>query len=164
MFFAVTTQKAVLIAHSDTHRIALRPDKSIPDVSDGLDAPNYPSGMATNNRWLDWGMRLRAHVKERKDVSWTKIAEKLDTTEGAVRHWCNGTRDINLKDFFRLCEVAEADAPQILFGRVSLGDVQKKQLGELVASVLESDPSVAPHYARLIGGIQQDKPGPKKKS
>lgn len=106
--------------------------------------------------WLDWGRRLRAHVREQPDISWAKIARDLDISEAAVRHWCNGTRDINLADFFRLCAAAKADPAQILFGRVIVTDDQRRRLGDLVMSVLESDPATTPGYGSLITSIKRD--------
>lgn len=71
----------------------------------------YPRPMGING----WAKRLREHLKARK-VTQEQLAEKLEVTQGAVAHWLSGRRDINLRDFIRLCVAADADAKTILFG------------------------------------------------
>lgn len=65
--------------------------------------------------WQDWGKRLRAHAKAR-NVDWRPLITELDVTDAGFRHWLNGTRSPKMKDFFRMCEYAKADARLILFG------------------------------------------------
>lgn len=67
----------------------------------------------------EWGVRLRRHIKA-TGKSMGEIAELMDVTEGALRHWLNGTRKINLSEFEQLCAVAEADMAVILVGRPAL--------------------------------------------
>lgn len=110
-----------------------------------------------HGNWSDWGKRLRAHVRETDGVTWAGIAKDLDQSESGIRHWCNGTREINLVDFFRLCAAAKADPAQILFGGIKLTDEHRKILSEAVITVLESDPAVLPHYAPLIRNITKDR-------
>jgi transcriptional regulator with XRE-family HTH domain len=63
---------------------------------------------------LGWGLRFRQFAKA-KELSLAQIAEKLDLSESAVRHWTNGTRDINLSDFLLLCRAAGLDPATVLF-------------------------------------------------
>lgn len=80
---------------------------------------------------LGWGARFREQAKER-GLSLGQIAGKLDLAESTVRSWTNGTRDINLADFLKLCEAAEIDAALVLFaGKVDakflvIGDAWSK--------------------------------------
>jgi transcriptional regulator with XRE-family HTH domain len=66
-----------------------------------------------------WAAALDAHVKASKTVTWAKIAARLDMTEGGIRHWRNGTREIKLNEFLALCKAASADPKAILQGRAS---------------------------------------------
>lgn len=49
-------------------------------------------------------------------LQWGDIADAMEMSESALRHWLNGTREPNLSDFVKLCQVVKADACQILFG------------------------------------------------
>lgn len=62
----------------------------------------------------EWAARF---TKERKarSVSLATIAARLHLTEGAVRHWINGTRTASVNDFMRLCKAAGIDPGVILF-------------------------------------------------
>lgn len=142
--------------HIDTYRIGRHPATSIPAVSDVPDGHVYPLQMAEKTgNWEHWGARLRAHVKDQQ-IQWAKIAEGIEQAESTIRSWCNGTREINLRDFFRLCAAANAEPAQILFGRMTITDDQRMRLGNLVVSVLESDPTVAQHYAPMVSEIKRD--------
>lgn len=105
--------------------------------------------------WRDWSTRLRAHLKE-KPKPRGEIAAALGIGEAALRHWLNGTRNLNLEDFFRLCDAAEADPLLILFGPTPMTDEMKRRLGDAVVKVLESDTSANPHYLEFIGTIKKD--------
>lgn len=76
-----------------------------------LVTPAYSWGMG----WEGWGTRLKAHMKGRK-VTQDDIAEHMGVSQGAVAHWLKGRREVNLKDFFRVCEFVQADPQEILFG------------------------------------------------
>lgn len=99
----------------DTYSIARPFPKSIPFVSDGTLTRLYDSFMERGT-WLDWGKRIRAHVALR-ELSWGSVADRMGVTEAGLRHWLNGTRDINLVDFFSLCGAIDADPSEMLFGR-----------------------------------------------
>lgn len=86
--------------------------------------------MPPRDPWAGWGQRLRAHVKEKR-IPWEKVAARVGESGVAistVRSWLNGTRDINLVDFFALCKAAEADPAAILFGVSSLTPEQRQLL------------------------------------
>lgn len=152
MLDAITPENLTWFLHGDTYGIAISGLRSIPTVSDTPREGPYPYAMRKNTDWLDWGDRLRAHVREQK-ISWTSIASALDQHESGIRHWCNGTRDINLVDFFRLCGAAGADPQAILFGEPLVTEEQKRQLGEAVISVLgQNTLSPLPVPQRAAGG------------
>jgi len=97
------------------------------------------------NGWRHWGHRLRLHVRESRRT-WGKLAEQLEVTEGTLRHWCNGTREINLTTFFSLCEKAEADPHLILFGQPYLNEESARQMGSQLTAMLAHDASLNPRY------------------
>jgi transcriptional regulator with XRE-family HTH domain len=70
------------------------------------------------------------------------LAERLGMSESALRSWLNGNREVNVTDFFRLCDVAKADPRRILFGRVGLSAAQKRALGQRIVESLEADTAV----------------------
>lgn len=98
--------------------------------------------------WLDWGRRFRIHCREH-GIRMAALAETLGRTEAGLRHWTNGTREINLSEFFKLCKAASADPSAILFGRLLMSEEQRKHLGELALSILESDPSSSDGYNKM---------------
>lgn len=97
------------------------------------------------NSWTHWGERLRQHVKE-SHRKWSDIAETMDLSEGSLRHWCNGTRDINLKDFFRLCESTGADAHLILFGKPNLHHDAAHDINPELVDLITQDAAINPRY------------------
>lgn len=102
---------------------------SIPFVSDRNLCSGYYQRMLED--WRGWAERLRAH-KKAHHMKWALVAERMELEESAIRHWLNGTRQINLVDFFRLCKVMEADPQYILFGDSTLDNDQKKALAMLL--------------------------------
>lgn len=111
--------------------------------------------------WKSWGLRFRNQLKDRgKNLAY--VAEKMtdkngdQMSESAVRSWTNGTRKINLEDFFRACEVAELNPAVILFGHPIMSEDEKKRIGALIVSVLEADTSANPDYGDTITKIRND--------
>lgn len=78
--------------------------------------------------WETWGKRLKQHMKD-VELTQDAVAERLEVTQGSIAHWVNGRREINLADFFRLCEAAKADPQRVLFGDTEtytvLADLQR---------------------------------------
>jgi transcriptional regulator with XRE-family HTH domain len=64
-----------------------------------------------------WGKRLKAWTRTAQ-ITQDYLAGKMDVTQGTVANWLSGRREINLSDFFKLCEFAGVDAQYILFGTV----------------------------------------------
>lgn len=92
---------------------------AIPYVSDIAPLRIYDVRMAKTSRKSKataWATALDAHVKASKTVTWAKIAGGMDMTEGGIRHWRNGTREIKLTEFLSLCRHAGADPATILHG------------------------------------------------
>lgn len=153
--FTVFTKKLVWFGHFDTYGIGPNRQKSIPIVSDALEPLRYYFPMTQHtDPWKHWGLRLKVHLKE-TDGSLAKLAEKMlkpdgePMTEGALRHWTNGTRQPNLSDFFELCRLAKADPVHILFGRPLMSAELKTQIGEMASSIFGADPSADPDYAKM---------------
>lgn len=108
--------------------------------------------------WKEWGMRLRAHLREKdRNLAW--LALETNLAESTLRSWTNGTREINLSDFFMLCQTAKLDPATILFGHPLMTPEHKRQIGQLAATIIEADPSAAPHYGKLIKSIKKQRPG-----
>ena len=140
----------------DTYGIKQSKRKSIPFVSDRNSLFRHDSAMPTNDIWRAWGKRFRVQAKE-KGKTLAQVGERMDLAESTIRSWTNGHREINLTDFFRLCEAAEVDAAHVLFGQIGLNAEQKKAIGTLFTSFLEADPSVTPGYVSVMDGIRADK-------
>jgi hypothetical protein len=68
-------------------------------------APKLGPKPKATEAWESWGSRMRAHIK-RRGLKWNQIAELMEM---------NGTRSINLREFFQLCTVVDADPAIILF-------------------------------------------------
>lgn len=49
-------------------------------------------------------------------MTWAKIAAKMDMTEGGIRHWRNGTREIKLTEYLALCRAAGVQPAALLSG------------------------------------------------
>ena len=77
-----------------------------------------------------WRLRLKQHMKH-VGVTQEKVAEAMGVTQGAVAHWLKGRREINLTEFFDLCEHAVADPEEMLFGTRS-GEALVGELRELL--------------------------------
>lgn len=105
--------------------------------------------------WKSWGQRIRVHMREKK-LRPVNVAASLEMSDSALRSWLNGTRQINLSDFFRLCDVVKADPRQMLFGSPGLSPEQRQALGEAVANLLENDTAVHPNYPQLVQRLQKD--------
>jgi len=80
---------------------------------------------------LGWGRRFREYVTD-KETTLADVAERIGRAESTIRSWTNGTRDINLKEFFELCDAAGLDPASVLFaGKVDakfleIGDAWSK--------------------------------------
>jgi hypothetical protein len=113
------------IRHRDTYSIRKKLKNAIPYVSDGNRPPKYHPAMSLLDSWESWGRRLRQHVKDH-EIKWEDVASELGVAESTIRSWLNGTREINLSDFVRLCKAAKADASQILFADAPTSETIKK--------------------------------------
>lgn len=69
---------------------------------------------------------LAEHVRSSRTLTWTQIADALDKTDGAVRHWRNGTRDIKLAEFVDLCNAAGASPVNILTQALAIEGSQSR--------------------------------------
>lgn len=131
--------------HNDTHSIAHHYYLSIPDVSDGHGAlPYYP--WMENDSWKNWGPRFKALAKENGETLAT-VAEKMGLTEAALRHWTNGTREINLTDFIEMCSVAGVHPSLVLFDGPPMDPDTKRQIGDL-AKKLDADIGPMPDFKK----------------
>lgn len=114
---------------------------AIPPVSSVASAPIYSFGMATKTKyaWEGWGGRFK---KAAAANNWTikRLAGRKDAVakEAALRHYSNGTRDIKLRDFFKLCEQAEVDPHDILFGKLALTSSEKKVIANEIVEQLDT--------------------------
>lgn len=93
-------------------------------------SPSLPEDPAY---WKGWAGRLRAHCKH-YGFGLAQVAERMGRAESTVRSWTNGTRDMNLSEFFVLCDAARADPAAMLFGHLTLTSQQKDLVRALRAS------------------------------
>jgi transcriptional regulator with XRE-family HTH domain len=84
-----------------------------------------------NYNWKEWGTRFRLAIAD-KELNLATLAERCGKAESTVRSWVNGTRDLNLKDFFLLCEKADLDPRLVLFDTVehALEDNDLRRISE----------------------------------
>lgn len=77
---------------------------------------DYIGIMGKRPVWQDWGTRFRHACRDKPTPLTTKdVADRLGMAESSVRSWLNGTREINLSDFFRLCDAVGIDPATVLF-------------------------------------------------
>lgn len=130
----------------DTYRIGLGRGLSILPVSHAPAGPFYDARMVGD--WKTWGRRFKELAKENGHTL-VSLSEQMELTDAALRHWTNGTREINLSTFFRLCELAQVDPAQVLFGAPIMSTEIRQGLSDLAKSVLEADPAASPSYHKL---------------
>lgn len=70
--------------------------------------------MPKKHPFTDWGHRFRRECLA-AGVSTREIAGRIGQAESTVRSWINGTREINLVDFARLCDAAGVNPGVVLF-------------------------------------------------
>lgn len=120
--------------------------------------PVYPQAIQSGpmgDEWKEWGKRVRVQMKERR-MRPGAVAAKLGIAEPTLRSWLNGSREINLSDFVRLCAAVKGDPRQLLFGSLGLSAEQKFALGQRVVEILETDTAVNPAYPHLVRQLQND--------
>lgn len=99
--------------------------------------------------WKGWGPRFRRHCRE-NHTSLAKIAGLIGRGESTLRSWTNGTREINLSEFFALCAAAKADPAAILFDITNLTPHEREQISAMLGKILEFStvPGPAPDQHR----------------
>src|SRR5687768_17083840 len=93
---------AAFLSSHDSIGIMNRMGLSIPIESNHVSLSPYRWTMGKKSVWEDWGVRFRVECRL-KDISTRQLADRIGLAESSVRSWLNGTREINLADFFRLC-------------------------------------------------------------
>lgn len=151
MSFPVCPNASVCV--HDTYGIGLRSRMSILKVSDRIKPRQYHPHMA-KKAWESWGRRLREMAKD-GGYTLASLGEKIHRAESTVRSWTNGTREINLSEFFELCEAAEADPSQVLFGAITMDPETQRQLGAIGQRVLAADPAASPTYGKMAKGLRK---------
>lgn len=139
MLLPIFPQNPVRFGHNDTYGIGPSRPMSIPIVSDCLQYTPYHPVMVylRGDPRTGWGKRFREFLQDKgKSLAWvaqrmpSKTKEGESLNESTLRSWTNGTRKINLVDFFAICEIAEADPAVILFGKPIMSeDHIKKTMG-----------------------------------
>ncbi len=120
---------------------------SIPAVSDTPAVAPYHWQME-NDSWKGWGPRFKKLAKENGETLAT-IAEKMGLAESTLRHWTNGTREINLTDLMRMCKAARVHPSLVLFEGPPMNAETKRQIGELAKNALDSNPGMVPGYQKI---------------
>lgn len=84
-----------------------------------------------------------------RGLSLARLATRSDAVgvESTLRSYLNKTRDITLKDFFRLCDHAGVNPHDVLFGPLALTVEETKKVGESVAQTLSDIRPVVPTKA-----------------
>lgn len=86
----------------------------MPMASMSLSVGIYPYGMGrkTDRTVRGWGSRFRAMLNGK--LSLAEVAERFGKSESGLRNWVNGSREINLSDFIKLCGSARLDPVLVL--------------------------------------------------
>ena len=92
----------------------MKSNNTIPPVSDAMNGSDYARYMVREAKWKNWGARFRMACRL-KGLTLSKVAESMGNAESTLRSWTNGTRQINLTEFFTLCDAAGIDPYPILF-------------------------------------------------
>lgn len=100
--------------------------------------------MPYRNNWQAWPTRFKAHYRK-GGMTAGDVAGKLDITEAGLRHRLNGTRQVDLPEFFQMCAAIDADPIEILFGGLPLSDEQMASLGQAMHSILWRTDSTTPN-------------------
>jgi transcriptional regulator with XRE-family HTH domain len=132
-------------------------------VSDTLRGRPYAAGMKKSEKGAKtprgWGLRFRTFIRA-KGLNLSAIAEKMGLAESTIRSWTNGTRDVNLSDFLRLCRAAGLDPASVLFADevdprfLSIGEAWA-MTDEVGRGVLEGAAEVARSRARSKTGTSE---------
>lgn len=93
-------------------------------------------------------------MAKEKGHSLASLAETLGRSESGLRSWTNGTREINLSEFFELCQVADVNPSQALFGDVPMDPDVKRQLSELAKTIIDADPAASPEYRKTANRLR----------
>lgn len=101
--------------------------------------------------WDQWRLRFREHLDLHR-LPLTSLVDAVGATPGAISHWLTGRREINLNDFFRLCEAAGADPATILFGQ-DMATLARVRLD----SVFGPKPAANPRYRAFERAIKTAK-------
>lgn len=106
---------------------------AIPFVSDGRLPLAYHARMAKED-WRTWGKRFKKHAYPKHNLE--SLAETLGRSAASLRHWTNGTREINLSEFIELCGAAGVDPALVLFGKPTIGEETEKRITDAVVGAL----------------------------
>lgn len=124
--------------------------------------------------WEGWGTRFKELAKKADPgFSLARLSDTLVSLEeqkklgsrerkggrqwgeSGLRHWTNGTRPINLEDFFIICKVAGVDPALVLFNAPVMTEALKDKLSETVRTVLEADPATNPNHKKLSRNLRE---------
>lgn len=104
--------------------------------------------------WRGWGKRFREHAYD-NGHSLESLADTLERSAASLRHWTNGHREINLSEFFKLCEAAGVDPALVLFGAAPMNEETRKRIGNAIMGVLDADPATKPGYSKMAKGLRK---------
>lgn len=106
--------------------------------------------------WQAWGARFREAAKE-KGKTFPQIgrAMKPARADSTIRSWTNGTRKINLIEFFELCRAADVDPAVVLFGSPLMTAELRRSLSDTARKVIEADPAASPTYGQFGDKLRQ---------
>jgi len=103
-----------VVSHGFSRRSYHIEVKKLPEVVDQAEADDTREPV--NPHAPEWGPRFKKMAKANGHTL-VSLSRLINKTDGALRHWTNGTRDIKLGDFYELCELAAVDPVEVLSGK-----------------------------------------------
>lgn len=101
-----------------------------------------------SHRWQNWGKRFKEMAQD-NGHSLASLADPMDRAESTLRSWTNGTREINLSEFFELCAAAGVNPSQVLFGGIPMNEETRQHLSKALQATLDADPVSKDSYPKM---------------
>lgn len=104
--------------------------------------------------YTSMGMRIR-QVRKAKGWSQDELAKKCGISMSFLGHIERGTRIMSLETFVRICGALEADADELLWGKVHPSDAVLDLWGSLEKSSVSRQPDSYSMYIKIMKSVAE---------